>query len=63
MGKANRGAPMNNQYTAVIKKDGNWWIQGDFDLLRPIYRQTINYGHFDRSGLPWEKPGRNKDSL
>ena len=26
MGKANRGAPMNNQYTAVIKKDGNWWI-------------------------------------
>jgi len=26
MGKANRGAPMNNQYTAIIKKDGNWWI-------------------------------------
>jgi len=26
MGKANRGAPMNNIYTAVIKKDGDWWI-------------------------------------
>lgn len=23
-------------------------------LLRPIYRQTTNYGHFGRSGLPWE---------
>ena len=25
------------------------------DLLRPIYRQTTNYGHFGRPGLPWEK--------
>lgn len=24
------------------------------DLLRPIYRSTTNYGHFGRSGLPWE---------
>jgi S-adenosylmethionine synthetase len=24
------------------------------DLLRPIYRQTTNYGHFGRAGLPWE---------
>jgi len=24
------------------------------DLLRPIYRQTVNYGHFGRPGLPWE---------
>jgi S-adenosylmethionine synthetase len=24
------------------------------DLLRPIYRQTTNYGHFGKSGLPWE---------
>ena len=26
------------------------------DLLRPIYRSTTNYGHFGRSGLPWEAP-------
>ena len=26
------------------------------DLLRPIYRSTTNYGHFGRSGLPWENP-------
>jgi S-adenosylmethionine synthetase len=24
------------------------------ELLRPIYRQTTNYGHFGRAGLPWE---------
>src|SRR5690606_11999662 len=24
------------------------------DLLRPLHRQTTNYGHFGRTGLPWE---------
>jgi S-adenosylmethionine synthetase len=24
------------------------------DLRRPIYRNTTNYGHFGRAGLPWE---------
>jgi S-adenosylmethionine synthetase len=24
------------------------------NLLRPIYRETTNYGHFGRPGLPWE---------
>ena len=26
-----------------------------FNLLRPIYRQTTNYGHFGKSDLPWEE--------
>jgi S-adenosylmethionine synthetase len=26
-----------------------------FKLLRPIYRQTTNYGHFGKPGLPWEE--------
>ena len=26
-----------------------------FDLLRPIYRKTTNYGHFGKPGLPWEE--------
>ncbi len=26
-----------------------------FDLKRPIYRQTTNYGHFGKSELPWEQ--------
>jgi S-adenosylmethionine synthetase len=25
------------------------------DLLRPIYRETSNYGHFGREGFTWEK--------
>ncbi len=28
------------------------------DLLRPIYRQTTNYGHFGKAGLPWEESER-----
>jgi len=26
----------------------------NLNLLRPIYHQTTNYGHFGRPGLPWE---------
>ena len=26
-----------------------------FDMQRPIYRQTTNYGHFGKNNLPWEK--------
>lgn len=26
-----------------------------FDLFRPIYHRTVNYGHFGRADLPWEK--------
>jgi S-adenosylmethionine synthetase len=26
-----------------------------FDLFRPIYGKTTNYGHFGKDSLPWEK--------
>lgn len=26
-----------------------------FNLFRPIYSNTVNYGHFGRADLPWEK--------
>ncbi len=29
-------------------------IVSQLNLLRPIYRQTTNYGHFGKRGLPWE---------
>jgi S-adenosylmethionine synthetase len=29
-------------------------ITRQLNLLRPIYRQTTNYGHFGKAGLPWE---------
>jgi S-adenosylmethionine synthetase len=25
------------------------------DLLKPIYRETSNYGHFGREGFSWER--------
>ena len=37
-------------------------IVSQLDLLRPIYRQTTNYGHFAKDGLPWEDIGK-VDSL
>jgi len=30
-------------------------IVEQLDLLRPIYRQTVAYGHFGKAGLPWEE--------
>jgi S-adenosylmethionine synthetase len=30
-------------------------IVKQLDLLRPIYRQTTNYGHFGKADLPWER--------
>lgn len=29
-------------------------IVEQLDLLRPIYRESTNYGHFGKAGLPWE---------
>jgi S-adenosylmethionine synthetase len=28
------------------------------DLLRPIYRETTNYGHFGKADLPWEQTNK-----
>ncbi|HTL68214.1 MAG TPA: methionine adenosyltransferase [Lacunisphaera sp.] len=33
-------------------------IVRQLNLLRPIYRQTTNYGHFGKAGLPWEQTNR-----
>ncbi len=33
-------------------------IVEQLDLLRPIYRQSTNYGHFGKEGLPWEALNR-----
>jgi S-adenosylmethionine synthetase len=33
------------------------------DLLRPIYRQTTNYGHFGKPDLPWEQTTKAKELL
>ena len=33
-------------------------IIAQLNLLRPIYRQTTNYGHFGKRTLPWEQTNR-----
>jgi S-adenosylmethionine synthetase len=33
-------------------------IDRDLNLKRPIYKQTAAYGHFGRTGLPWEDTDR-----
>ena len=36
-------------------------IVKQLDLLRPIYRQTTNYGHFGKADLPWEQIDKVED--
>jgi S-adenosylmethionine synthetase len=33
-------------------------IVSELRLLQPIYRQTTNYGHFGKAGLPWEQTNK-----
>jgi S-adenosylmethionine synthetase len=33
-------------------------IVSQLKLLRPIYRQTTNYGHFGKAGMPWEQTNK-----
>ncbi len=33
-------------------------IVKQLNLLRPIYRQTTNYGHFGKADLPWEQTNK-----
>ncbi|MCC5021454.1 MAG: methionine adenosyltransferase [Candidatus Synoicihabitans palmerolidicus] len=35
-------------------------IVKQLNLLRPIYRQTTNYGHFGKPDLPWEQTNKVK---
>jgi S-adenosylmethionine synthetase len=38
-------------------------IVQQLDLLRPIYRQTTNYGHFGKNELPWEQTNRTQELI
>ena len=51
---------------AQVGRDLTKWVQENvdltpkgiierFNLFRPIYSQTTNYGHFGKDNLPWEK--------
>ena len=36
-------------------------IAKTLDLNRPIYRKCVNYGHFGRDGMPWEKTDKTEE--
>lgn len=47
----------NEELLEIIKNNFDFSVKNmieELDLRKPIYRNTVNYGHFGRSGLPWE---------
>jgi S-adenosylmethionine synthetase len=51
----------DEQITEAVKKVFSFKpadIVSQLDLLRPIYRETTNYGHFGKLGLPWEQTNK-----
>jgi S-adenosylmethionine synthetase len=51
----------DEQITAAVQKVFSFKpadIVAQLDLLRPIYRETTNYGHFGKPGLPWEQTNK-----
>lgn len=58
MGEKSRGAKMD--LTNLVKETFDFRLEAiveQLDLLVPIYRSTAVYGHFGRTGFPWEASG------
>jgi S-adenosylmethionine synthetase len=50
--------PQSRELTKWVQENVDLTPKGiidRFDLFRPIYSSTTNYGHFGKSDLPWEK--------
>jgi S-adenosylmethionine synthetase len=55
------GIVADEKITAAVEKVFSFKpadIVKQLDLLRPIYRETTNYGHFGKAGLPWEETNK-----
>jgi S-adenosylmethionine synthetase len=51
----------DDQITAAVEQVFSFKpadIVAQLNLLRPIYRQTTNYGHFGKKNLPWEQTNK-----
>jgi len=51
----------DEQITAAVREVFSFKpadIVSELNLLRPIYRETTNYGHFGKNSLPWEKTNK-----
>ena len=48
----------DEELTAIINRNFDFSVRNiidELDLLRPIYKETTNYGHFGKENLPWEQ--------
>jgi S-adenosylmethionine synthetase len=64
-GTAKQGVS-DEQITAGVRKVFSFKpadIVSQLNLLRPIYRETTNYGHFGKAGLPWEITNKSAELL
>jgi S-adenosylmethionine synthetase len=62
--KTDKGIEFDNSITTWIRENIDLTPQGiinRFELFRPIYSETTNYGHFGKANLPWEKLDLFKD--
>ena len=62
--KTDKGIDIDNTTTQWIRENVDLTPQGiinRFELFRPIYSETTNYGHFGKPNLPWEKLDLFKD--
>jgi S-adenosylmethionine synthetase len=62
--KTDKGIAFDNDITAWIRENVDLTPAGiinRFELFRPIYSETTNYGHFGKANLPWESVDLFKD--
>jgi S-adenosylmethionine synthetase len=62
--KTDKGIDFDNTVTSWIRENVDLTPEGiinRFDLFRPIYSSTTNYGHFGKANLPWETVDLFKD--
>ena len=48
----------DDELKEIVMKNFNFSVSNiirELDLRRPIYRATVNYGHFGKKDLPWEQ--------
>jgi S-adenosylmethionine synthetase len=62
--KTDKGIEFDNTITQWIRENVDLTPAGiinRFELFRPIYSETTNYGHFGKANLPWETVDLFKD--
>ena len=54
----NTATVSQEELDAIVERNFDFSVENiikELDLRRPIYASTVNYGHFGKAELPWEK--------